>query len=305
MYLPTIEELQYNIVIYSKTSRQYETMHSAPLSKAHDALNRMPLHGTIRASFPYYYEFKACDAYLLLYTNSGQGRFQAGETVVSLLPDTLLFFRCLTDYKLELSDAGEWHYHFLYVSGAMIAPYYDAYTETGSFLYTLPSISSVPFDIERIFYLYTTRESEKRYDFLLSNLLTGLLTTILLEQDSHIYSTAQLPPHLALIKNRFDVEYMQAFSLDELARDAHISKYKLIRDFTAHLDISPINYLIHVRIQNAKRLLTSTCDPVSEIAAAVGIENMNHFIYLFKKSEGMTPGAYRKACYGQKRNLIE
>ena len=32
----------------------------------------------------------------------------------------------------------------------------------------------------------------------------------------------------------------------------------------------------------------------NQIASFVGIDNMNHFIYLFKKEVGMTPSAYRK-----------
>ena len=37
---------------------------------------------------------------------------------------------------------------------------------------------------------------------------------------------------------------------------------------------------------------------ISEIASNVGIEYVGHFIELFKKSEGMTPGLYRKHWHG-------
>ncbi len=305
-HLPTIEELQGQIILYSKTSRQYETLFSdsAPDSQT-GSLNRMPLHGSIDAVFPYHYSFKACDAYLLLYTSSGQGRYLSGHTSILLSPGTLLFQYCQSDYILELSNAGEWHYQFLYINGAMIFPYYDVYMQSNSSLHTLTSVSALPSYIEKIFYLYQIKELEKYYDFLLSNLLSGFLTTLLQELESKLDSSSQLPPYLTEVKERMDSEYMHPFSLDELAHEARISKYKLVRDFTAHLGISPINYLISVRIRHAKQLLVSTRDPVNEIASAVGIDNMNHFIYLFKKSEKMTPGAYRKACYCQKRNLIE
>lgn len=305
-HLPTIEELQNDIILYSRTSKQYETAPSdTPLPAHAEFLNRMPLHGTVSAAFSYYYELKACDAYLLLYTKSGQGRYASGDTALSLLPGTVLFLHCTADYILELAESGGWQYHFLYISGSMAASYYDAYMQADSPLYTLPVISGIPYYIERIFYLYSIRTAEKHYDFLLSNLLSGLLTSLLTEKENSRSDSSQLPPLLAKVKKRFDQDYMQPFSLDELAHAEHISKYKLVRDFTAHLGISPINYLISVRIENAKRLLISTCDPINEIAAAVGIDNMNHFIYLFKKSEGMTPGAYRKACYTQKRHLIQ
>lgn len=305
-HLPSIEILKEQIIQYSRTSRQYEALYADSNEHARaGCLNYMPLHGSISAVFPYYYELKSCDSHLLLYTQSGQGRLTLGDKRILLTAGTLLFLRCDHDQILELYESNNWNYQFLYINGPSIPSYYEDYTSNQTNLYTLPSNTSVSSYINRIFYLYDTRTAEEHYDFLLSNLLSGLLTTILLEKKNSITEAKQLPPHLQNIKNKFDTAYMESFSLEEIAREERLSKYKLAHDFTAHLGISPINYLIRVRIKNAKRLLATTNDPINEIAAAVGIDNMNHFIYLFKKSEGMTPGAYRKASFEQKRNMIE
>ena len=53
-----------------------------------------------------------------------------------------------------------------------------------------------------------------------------------------------------------------------------------------------------VRIQRAKRLLTETREPVSDIAAAVGIDDQSYFSRLFKKETGLTPSAFRKTMQG-------
>lgn len=304
-YLPTIEELQDNIVIYSRTSKGYETAYSQIPSETQQQLIRLSRHGNVNAVFPYYYELRASNSYLLIYTVNGQGKYTSGDLSVILSPNTLLFIDCDRDHIIELSEANGWDYFFMNIGGPLIDTYYRAYSADHSFIYTLPSISGVSSYIDRIFHLYESREAEVCYDFLQSNLLSGLLTTILSEKKNNASGMSQLPPQLEAVKERFDREYMHAFTLDEIARDEHISKYKLVHDFTEHLGISPINYLIRVRIENAKRMLVATSDPINEIAAAVGIENMNHFIYLFKKSEGVTPGGYRKACWGQRRHLID
>lgn len=53
-----------------------------------------------------------------------------------------------------------------------------------------------------------------------------------------------------------------------------------------------------VRIQRAKRLLSSTDLPVIDVAASIGVEDQSYFSRLFKKETGMTPSAFRKKMQG-------
>ena len=53
-----------------------------------------------------------------------------------------------------------------------------------------------------------------------------------------------------------------------------------------------------VRIQQAKRLLWETRQPIIDIAAAVGIEDQSYFSRLFKKETGLTPSGFRKKMQG-------
>ena len=54
-----------------------------------------------------------------------------------------------------------------------------------------------------------------------------------------------------------------------------------------------IRLLTSVRLENAEELLRDTTMPVSEIAAAIGYESVEHFIRTFRQRTGMTPSAYR------------
>jgi AraC-like DNA-binding protein len=52
--------------------------------------------------------------------------------------------------------------------------------------------------------------------------------------------------------------------------------------------------VINAKLEQAKLLLTSTELPISAVAAETGYNEVYHFIRQFKKSTGMTPGAFRK-----------
>ncbi|WP_223700725.1 helix-turn-helix domain-containing protein [Sutcliffiella deserti] len=60
------------------------------------------------------------------------------------------------------------------------------------------------------------------------------------------------------------------------------------------IGISPIQYLTHYRLLQAKRLLVETEYKISSVSQEVGIEDVTYFSKLFKKVEGTTPIEYRR-----------
>ena len=87
--------------------------------------------------------------------------------------------------------------------------------------------------------------------------------------------------------------YMYAISLTDIAASAGISKSEALRCFHMTIRTTPVDYLIHYRIRQAKHLLRTTDDTVISVAGQVGIDNINYFNRIFKKQCGMTPSTYR------------
>ena len=58
--------------------------------------------------------------------------------------------------------------------------------------------------------------------------------------------------------------------------------------------MSPMQYIISLRIANAQRLLGTMDYNVTEIASIVGYDNPLYFSRLFKKQTGLSPSEYRK-----------
>ncbi|MCB6603699.1 helix-turn-helix transcriptional regulator, partial [Erysipelatoclostridium ramosum] len=55
------------------------------------------------------------------------------------------------------------------------------------------------------------------------------------------------------------------------------------------------NYLIRLRVQQAKELLETTNYSIAQISDSCGFSSQSYFSQVFKKACGMTPNAYRKS----------
>lgn len=84
-----------------------------------------------------------------------------------------------------------------------------------------------------------------------------------------------------------------SFNINELADMLRVSRSTLHRIFTKHMDTSPSEYLIRIRLQNAAELLQQTILPVREIALASGFSDPAYFCRLLKKRLGETPTEIR------------
>lgn len=66
------------------------------------------------------------------------------------------------------------------------------------------------------------------------------------------------------------------------------------RRFKQATGVTLKDYVQNLRVEEAKRLLESTCEPVDEISARVGYEDVSFFRRLFKRRTGLTPARYRR-----------
>lgn len=96
------------------------------------------------------------------------------------------------------------------------------------------------------------------------------------------------------------IDFMEAnldrsIDLSAIASAASLSPSHFARQFRATVGMAPHRYLVQLRTERAKRLLTETTEPIVEIAYSCGFANQEHLTRLFKRIVGTTPAAYRSA----------
>ncbi|HEY0743515.1 MAG TPA: helix-turn-helix domain-containing protein [Chryseosolibacter sp.] len=86
----------------------------------------------------------------------------------------------------------------------------------------------------------------------------------------------------------------RSFDISEAAKAARMSPRTFIRHFKKAVGIPPVQYLQHLRIDLAKRLLETSDLTFDEIVSRVGYLNASSFRTLFKLETSLTPADYRK-----------
>jgi AraC-like DNA-binding protein len=103
---------------------------------------------------------------------------------------------------------------------------------------------------------------------------------------------ARIGAVLRAMEDGFD----QPLTLDELAAVAGLSRYHFVRVFRAVTGESPHQRLIGLRLRAAADRLLDTVEPVTEIAFAVGFNDLSHFNATFRRAFGRPPGVWRRAA---------
>lgn len=92
----------------------------------------------------------------------------------------------------------------------------------------------------------------------------------------------------------FNEHYNDPISIDEYARETHVSTSWFIRNFKACTGFTPMQYILSKRIYNAEVLLRDTDYNITEISRIVGYDNPLYFSRVFRKTKKMSPSEYRK-----------
>ena len=85
-------------------------------------------------------------------------------------------------------------------------------------------------------------------------------------------------------------------TLKDIADTACMSRFHFARLFRRSTGYSPMEYLLHARLEQAKSLLRQHAMPISDIAASMGFADQSHLTRHFRRAVGMTPLQYARRC---------
>jgi AraC-like DNA-binding protein len=98
---------------------------------------------------------------------------------------------------------------------------------------------------------------------------------------------------LRAARERIERDYATPLKLDDLAREASLSRFHFVRAFRNVFGVTPGRYLTLVRIERAKALLVKGAS-VTDACFAVGFRSVGSFSARFRREIGRPPSAYRE-----------
>lgn len=242
---------------------------------------------------PYFSERQNLESFLIVYTLSGSGELKYRGENYTISEGQCFFINCEERHIYQTKENHEWEFLWVHFNGATARGYFEEFVRDGFRILDMKDSEILEKNLRQIIQMF--QQKNLTTELLVSNLLGEILTELLLHTVTQQTDNFQIPEYIRQISNVIDKRFRENLTLEELAELVHRSKYHVLREFKKYMGVTIHEYIITERISYAKELLKYSNLPVSEIAFEAGMNNVTHFINLFKARERMTPLAYRKA----------
>ena len=236
--------------------------------------------------------------YQLLYIAKGKGHFyfDGKEQII-------------TEGNMILYRPNEVQYYYYYAPDKTEA-YWVHFT--GRHVESILEYYGLP-ETENVFYTGTSPDYQWMYRQMIQELqlcrsnyeelLSLMLRQIFIMINRYVVegkkSGSEIQNEIERATHYFNENYNKQINIDEYAESRHMSTCWFIRSFKQILKVTPMQYILSLRMANAQSLLETSEYNISEIAEAVGYDNPLYFSRLFHKHIGVSPTEYRKMRSGK------
>lgn len=110
---------------------------------------------------------------------------------------------------------------------------------------------------------------------------------------SHLYQTKKEKTTADEIAGYISMNYTESLTLEMLCNEFNFSKNHVINIFKKEYNMTPFEYMNHLKIKQAEYLLEITSKPVENIAYECGFHNYSHFYRLFYRTHKTSPSEWR------------
>ncbi|MDF1496367.1 AraC family transcriptional regulator, partial [Caproiciproducens sp. CPB-2] len=235
----------------------------------------------------YVVDRQSYNSFLIIYVKQGTGFVEQNGRHIPLHEGSLAFIDC---YKPHLYyTKSDWEIYWVHFDGILARQYFNTATRNG-IIFTPQNPYNAEHCICKIFERY--HGHMKVNEVVISKIITDLLTELILCANK-IVSKDNNGVVIEEIMTYISENADQPLTLELLAKRASLSPYYFTRVFKKETGFTPHEYLIRVRVELAKFLLTTTDVRIKEIAYRSGFDNECSFCTSFKKATGTTPLKYR------------
>ena len=232
----------------------------------------------------------------LFYVSSGKGSFLVNDDVFDVKADDLIIVNPNVPHTEMSRDESPLEYIVLGIEGLQFTSF------TNHMEYEDYSVHNYyEFKHEILFYLKTLvqemAQQDDDYEAVCQNLLEVLIINMVRRTKANLIvaPSQKITKECHFVEQYINNHHQEDITLELLSEKTYMNKFYLVHAFKQYKGVSPINYLIRLRVQQAKELLETTNYSIAQISDSCGFSSQSYFSQVFKKACGMTPNAYRKS----------
>lgn len=242
--------------------------------------------GFVVGEIPFRTEGRVCDGFV--YFLSGRAEYSFDGYTFTATPKNFFYLAKGSHYAIRILEQSE----FVCVNFDFSD---NAERRSTCYEHVPPSVRN---DFLRLLSLWRRQDA--------SHLAEGMavlygLYAIALASEEKLYSAGH--PIFAAVCEDIASRYTDpALSVAQVAARAGVSEVHLRRIFHSEADTSPVKYILYLRLEHAKNLLTDSNYRMEEVAHASGFSDPYYFSRVFHRAVGMTPGEFRRR---NGRNIVK
>ena len=231
--------------------------------------------------------------YQLLYIAKGKGHFYFDGKERVVTEGSMVLYRPDESQMYYYHAPDKTEVYWVHFTGSQVQPILR--------LYRLPETENVFYAGTSSDYQYMYRQMiqelqlcRANYEELLSLTLRHIFIMINRQISEGGKAGGEIRNEIERAVHYFNENYNRQINIDGYAASRHISTCWFIRSFRQILKVTPMQYIMSLRLANAQSLLETTEYNITEIAEAVGYDNPLYFSRLFHRHMGVSPTEYRK-----------
>lgn len=233
------------------------------------------------------------DSYLLILVEEGCGTVTVGEETLALQEGDVAFLDCHQPYS-HCCDAREpWKILWVHWNGQVMPHLYEVFRQRNVSVVlggAADWVEPVLLRLESI-----AREEAPDYELYESECLTQLMTLLLTKkQERGGHASGETLQKWEQIHQYLEEHFAEKITLEDLGKRFSVSKYYMLRGFKRRYGVTIVQFINQCRMNYAKNELRFTDKQIDTIAEECGIHDSSYFNRIFRTTEGISAGAYRR-----------
>lgn len=247
--------------------------------------------GYFKTEPPYFTERRNLNSFLIIYTIRGRGQLRYEGQELEMKSGSAVYIDCMKEHRYEAIEGEEWEFLWVHLNGNNAMGFYQEFSQVECRLLEIQEREK----IEGLFWemIHLNQKKNVTTDIRTNTILHTLVGDFIVQNAMNHMEQLFVPQFIRDICKEIDKHFIEEIGLEQLAKLVNRSKYHVAKEFKKYIGITVNEYIIMSRISYAKELLKYSDTSIHDITYAVGMNNVSHFINLFKAREHSTPLNYR------------